>query len=293
MNKTNKLLLTAAIAIGFTQVWAGVILSESFEYGNSTIDIRDLSNYTANSGVLRYVHDVNLTHPTLLGETGGSFSEQWDDANPGNRTAVKTVSSFSYGNVSQGESIWYSMLIQWNEADVATVVFSNSTSNVGTSGTPPPTALGHTGHFVSAIGAHIDASGNISVAFWTDDDNDNSFQALDTGMNATLGSTHLLVLRATKGAGASPSDSSVDFWLDPTFSDLSTGTPDYQSGTISKWGRDDQSFNGLYLNSGTRNYIDEIRVGESLEDLNLIPEPGTLVLVGIALGCLMIFRRRT
>ena len=291
MNKANKLLLSATMAFGFAQAGAGVILTESFEYGGSTLDIRNVSDYTANSGVLRYVHDVNLTHPTLQGETGGSFSEEFDDADPGKRTAVRTVPSYSYGNVAQGESIWYSMLIQWNVADVATVIFSNDTGNVQTTG-DNSTALGHGGHFVSAIGAHIAASGNISVAFWTDDDNGNSFQALDTGANASLGATHLLVLRATKGSGSEPDNSSVDFWLDPTFSDLSTGTPTYQSGAISKWGRDNQSFNGLYLNSGTRNHIDEIRVGESLADLSVIPEPGTLVLVGIALGGLLLFRRK-
>ncbi|MCH8513665.1 MAG: PEP-CTERM sorting domain-containing protein [Kiritimatiellae bacterium] len=51
---------------------------------------------------------------------------------------------------------------------------------------------------------------------------------------------------------------------------------------------------------GTQNYsnntqtprFDEFRMGTSLDSIVVIPEPGTLVLLGIALGTLMLFRRR-
>jgi len=44
-----------------------------------------------------------------------------------------------------------------------------------------------------------------------------------------------------------------------------------------------RNFNPIY---------DEIRFGTTMESVMPIPEPGTLVLVGIALGSLLLFRRR-
>jgi hypothetical protein len=52
------------------------------------------------------------------------------------------------------------------------------------------------------------------------------------------------------------------------------------------------SFEALLNPNTAATYFDEFRIGETWDSVTPIPEPGTLVLVGITLGAFLIFRKR-
>lgn len=107
--------------------------------------------------------------------------------------------------------------------------------------------------------------------------------------------TNLVVLSIARPGGSG--DNTYSLWLNPNPSSP-MGTPDWQStqnfgivvndGSFGFYGFDmTQSFNGEQSVS-----VDEFRLGTTYDAVTAIPEPGTLVLLGVALGTLAIFRRR-
>jgi hypothetical protein len=110
----------------------------------------------------------------------------------------------------------------------------------------------------------------------------------------TADTTHLALLRLQGGA-----TDLMSLWINP---DLSLGEAGLGGATITRTYsvfnaginlsqvRLVASTNTLNLNSSA--IFDEVRVGDSFSAVT-IPEPGTLALVGVALGSLLIFRRRT
>lgn len=128
-----------------------------------------------------------------------------------------------------------------------------------------------------------------------------------SGTAAAAGSTNFFVMQV-KDDNTAPNPSYYDtynFWVNPninpggiTVTDI-LGTPDHTGVGILR------NLNGagaiayssleiVNLNSDTissRSQFDEFMITDDIRDI-VIPEPGTLVLVGIALGSLLLFRRR-
>ncbi|MEX2381343.1 MAG: PEP-CTERM sorting domain-containing protein [Opitutales bacterium] len=107
--------------------------------------------------------------------------------------------------------------------------------------------------------------------------------------------TNLVVLSISRPGGSG--DNTYSLWLNPN-PGAPQGTPDWQ-GTLN-WGIvvNNSSF-GFYgfdmtqrFNGEQSVFADELRFGTSYDDVTAIPEPGTLVLLGLALGAMAIFRRR-
>ncbi|MCC5844462.1 MAG: PEP-CTERM sorting domain-containing protein [Verrucomicrobia bacterium] len=133
-------------------------------------------------------------------------------------------------------------------------------------------------------------------------------ETTDFGLNS---GANLVVVRAIYDFGINTAGNPnaafydrVEFWINPTLTasaaptSADLGTPDASGFGIMR------SFNGngtplaynsLHfrhsLNSGSVS-LDEFTITTSLSDIVAIPEPGTLALVGIALGSLVLFRRR-
>ena len=119
-----------------------------------------------------------------------------------------------------------------------------------------------------------------------------------TGPGATLqdGTTHQIVLRfeqVSSGWG----QSRLDVWLDPG---AESNTPVLTATGGSLTNESTVTINnflatlhhsGSSSNAGT--YFDELHIGTTWDSVNVIPEPGTLVLLSIALGSLLLFRRRS
>ncbi|MCC5848107.1 MAG: PEP-CTERM sorting domain-containing protein [Verrucomicrobia bacterium] len=126
--------------------------------------------------------------------------------------------------------------------------------------------------------------------------------------NLAADETHLIVLRAYQQSEGNPNSAffeRYDIWVNPeitadpnpTLANL--GTADGSGWGILRFfdgGSNPLPFNTLRfsntLSEGGSVTTDEIVISQSLSDIVAIPEPGTLVLLGIALGTLAIFRRR-
>ena len=265
-----KKLLLIALASGLclaSPAGAEVLFQDSFEYGNTTQNIQDVSAWVTGSGVVMYDHDGGLTTAGLDGEAGGSMHH---DYGSGNRGGPVAVSVNPFPGTAAGSEWWFAGLLQVANNDGTTsVTFSN-------------------GQSVNHIGFGSDANGNIVLIA---SNNGGSAAAHDTGLDVTLGETILFIVRGTKGTGTSPTNSFVDIWVNPsdTSSVAALGTPTWGTGTDSKFGRETGAYTSVSVGLSFQSRADEIRMGETLSDV-VIPEPATMSL--LALGGLAILRRR-
>ena len=118
------------------------------------------------------------------------------------------------------------------------------------------------------------------------------------GTDALTSGTHLVVFQIIDRDQLPGTTEEVNFWLNP---DLSSGNLGAATGTMTDWdflrtSGDVNVFSNLRFETSVANinqfvYVDEFRLGTSMESVT-IPEPGTLMLVGVALGSLLLFRRR-
>ena len=108
-----------------------------------------------------------------------------------------------------------------------------------------------------------------------------------SGPNYSVGDTLAFYMALEKGSAAD--NNVVSIWFNPDFSNL--GAADFVSTTDTRFGRDGGTISSIvYFGDNvvnTQYTIDEVRIATVA-----IPEPGTLMLVGIALGSLLLFRHR-
>ncbi len=264
--------LISTLCASFTQ--AALLYSESFDYGSSTQNIVNVSNWVTGSGVVDYDHDGGLSHPQLELESSGSIHHNFAS---GTRGGTNSDASFNpFPSDSAGAEYWIAGLLQINNHSGNTQVLFNN------------------GQSVNRWGFGVDGSGNVILRA---SNNGGAETALDTGIDAAAdGSSYLFLSRGTVGTGSSPTNSIVDFWFNPadTSSVANLGAADFSTGADSKFGRDSGSYNSASISLGFQNRADEIRFGESLEDVigAAIPEPGTFSLLLTAMGCFLLFRRK-
>ncbi len=238
------------------------VFKESFEYGDETKDIRQVGDplYTSGSVVLEYRHDVNLTHPALEGEIGGSFFENFGTA--GGRSASTTAPDYSLASMAAGDTIWYAALFRRNNAADAYVSF-NATAGMAT------------------LKFGVNAANGVYVEY-TRSDPHGVVTAASGHTAASDGSTYLLVMRATRGTNDGgdypPYNSQIDLWFNPETSDL--GAPDWSS-EPSRWNRyaDSAVFGSMQIQAGYGNFIDEIRVATTQAGLGFFVPRGTVVFI--------------
>lgn len=283
MRKSCQFLAGSLLAVATAH--SALLYNESFDY-SAQLSNNDpigtgaggISHFSGNSTALDWVSS-GLTHSALNNETGGAI---FHDRDSGNRTTSSSDPSFlpldPFTPSSPGDTFWIAGLIQYNDPGSVTVAFNN-------------------GEAVNRWGFGIDSSNNViavgAVGAGAATNN-------DTGVDAVAdGSTYLFLARGTVGTGTSPTDSQLDFWFNP--SDTSSvgalgGATWSTSGSGSKFGRHNGGGNDTYTTvsysfNATSSAVDEIRFGNSFEDVIGVPEPGTLSLVGLALGSLLFARR--
>ncbi|MFP4052634.1 MAG: PEP-CTERM sorting domain-containing protein [Phycisphaerae bacterium] len=266
-----KRILTIAMLAGLllaSQASAGLLFSESFEYGDTRFDIDEdpATGWDTGSGVVDY-DPVGMTSDQLENEAGGSMHH---DYGSGNRGGNKEVSVDPFPGSVAGSEWWFAGLLQIANNEESTAInFTNTQS-------------------VNSIGFGSDGSGNIILKA----SNTGSAAAdQDTGLDVTLGETYLFIVRGTKGTGISPEDSFVDIWVNPadTSSVAALGSPDFGT-TGAKFGRESGSYNSVTVSLSHQSRVDEIRMGESLNDV-VVPEPATMSLLALG-GLAGVLRRR-
>jgi hypothetical protein len=141
------------------------------------------------------------------------------------------------------------------------------------------------------FGFRIDSSGGIDFGRFSGDSLDVFF---DTGESLASG-TNLLVM----SVDSSGSGHNYSFWLNPTNLGGAAPTATYTDtggfGINNNWVHEGIGLRADFqLPTGDHGpeYVDEIRAGTTWESVTPIPEPGALALAGIALACLVVFRRR-
>jgi hypothetical protein len=265
LRKSMALLAAGVIAGALGSAHATVIFSDSFDYGGTTTNIGSVGNWSSGSSVLKYDHDGGLEYATLAGETGGAM---WLDYTA-ERSGSSNFTNFDLTPLEQGDAVWMAALFQY--------VSGNNAHSLAISGGT-----------VSAMGVTITGAGDVVV---TGTLNTTVSASNDTQIDLGTG-TYLMLLRYTKGSGSSPVDSKIDLWINPAPASLGTAdwTLDSDDGQV-KWGRDGNALTGLSATPSQQGRIDEIRIATSLGEINLVPEPASMALLG--LGGLMMLRRRS
>jgi hypothetical protein len=243
-NQTVMVGIAVAVLVGLSAGWANAatLFNDSFDYGDVTADLDSVSSWSSGSTYNDYDHDGGLDVAAMNGETGGAVLS---DRPGGNNTfGLSGSPSIDMTTLSEGDTVWFAVLFQY--------VTGTATNHYLTTG----------GGSVTSLGFQIASGGDVEV--WCSDNGGGSNTFHDTGVDAGSG-TYLMLLRATKGSGTSPTDSVVDFWFDPAdaSSVSALGSPDWTTGADSKFGRDGQSISGLTALSSQAGRTDEIRLGTS------------------------------
>ena len=180
---------------------------------------------------------------------------------------------------TQSNAVYFSVLLEWSNQTQDSFLFFALSDGVNQS-----TALANSGGFV------VNQQGTFFARIRDDSfaNTTNESTGVQAGNNTSA--PQMAVGRLSKEA--STNYNTLSLWINPD--SLTEGTPDV---TISR----DMGISELttfYFFSGASNEsnqtvaMDNITIGSSYDSV-VIPEPGTLLLVGIALGSLMLFRRKS
>lgn len=254
-------------------VQANILYLQQFDYessqnGNNFTDTNfPGEGWSSGTGVITYQHDAGLTYPGLSPTpTGGAMVYDFGGGT-GSRSATQADAFLDYGDFSAGEIFEFSALINVERAefDDAYIAFNS-------------------GSVVNNVRLGLD-SDNMYVTAWM-----NGGVTTATGPAWSLDTTHAFLMRVTQGTGTSPTDSLVEIWFDPDYSNL--GTADFTSTSDTRIGRSGaaNAYTGVTYGGGT---IGDARVIWDEVQVVAIPEPSTYAaLFGLfALG-LVIWRRR-
>jgi|GEM_PF-1296007 len=273
----KKLLLPILVLGAMVAVQAEPIYTQSFDYGSSTLDFGDDlsgSGWSDNTGVIDYVPTAGLTYPGFNSSVGGALVYNFPSA--ALRSAAQDI-SYDFEADPDGQVYWLFALGAVNTA-LTTGGFTEMNLD-GLVGSPD----------VNSIKFVMTDTGFYGEAFST-----GSAVTQVNGGTYTLGETIGFLAKVTKGTGASPENTVVDFWFNPDLANLGVANG---SITDSKFARDGSAaaldqvkFGG---DTGGSYTWDEVRFTTDFNNIHVIPEPSSLLLtaMGLLVG-ITVMRRR-
>jgi hypothetical protein len=274
MRTSQVSLILSSLLLATSAAPAAILFRESVDYAAADgSKAQDLPGYDGNTGVIFY-EDTGLGYPDLTGAAGGQLLYDFS-TNTGNRS-VDRAASVDFSFLNPGDQVY---------------LF----------------ALGRVDAAIQGAGAELilDPASNKQVnrfAFGFDADNA-YFRAQDSGADVvrigdtpySVGETVGFLIRATRGTGTSPVNSSLEFWINPDLSNLGAADTSMLSKAL-RPGASEAIEEMVFFAEVTGTVgFDEIIVATELEDFAataVIPEPSTVVLMGVGVLALGVILRR-
>ncbi|MEX2382270.1 MAG: PEP-CTERM sorting domain-containing protein [Opitutales bacterium] len=276
----KKLLFPCMIALAFitSTSQASLLYSQDFEtLTNGTL--AGQAGFTSDPGPVT-VESGGLTYSDgAVSVPGGTKNITLSPTGANNWAFVNTFAP-------QSDTVYFSIAMTWtNQTENDFLYFALSDG-----GSEKAVALGNSGGIV--INKFETAQGSIGGRIRGDTSGDTTSTPDGTASTSGENTTSPQFLVASLSKVSSTNYDTLNIWVNP--STLTEGTPTH---TITQDMGIDGGLDTFYFFTGGGNETDEvvdmdsIRIGTTY-DAVVIPEPGTLVLLGIALTSLAVFRRR-
>lgn len=305
MTTKQKLLSTLTalgMMAGIASAQVEVLYSQPFAYDSANNGDGLNTNFSSDgwltsdtlggflSGFYTYNHGGGLTYSGLTpSATGGAATYLGTSSSGAGRYVAQTMD----GN-----------LATWHGRDAGTMIEFSGLVNVADNAGLDTNNNVSTMNFLSAEAVNNVTFGVTSERMFVDINENNSLTRI-MGPTYTLGETLAFYVQAIRGDDTdgfdgtrpnSPRDSVINIWFNPDFNDL--GVADHIA-TGSRIGRSTAGFAEVgarvdyeHMQIRTWQTANNVDVTWDQASMVIIPEPGTLVLVGIVLGSLLLFRRK-
>ena len=278
MKTTTKILIAAfsAMALGLN---ASVI--ESFDYGTGLLGNKAVTGTGLTGNWAGNYNNANT--PPFTGSAGGVIVDNWSYDTPTGYGFTPSGNQFRVAGFSE------------SHAQLATPLATNADSTTYISFFYRLGTTGNVNSSYANVGLNSTAANNTDHMNFGKNSGGTNFGMqfggagyTSSSVSITADTDYLIVLRLQISETGTDSLSFKAY----TSADTITSEPITWDQTIT--GNASGSFTGIGFRSGsgqTDFRVDEFRMGDSFAAV-AIPEPSTLVMLGIALGSLLLFRRR-
>ena len=319
----NILALTAGVSLmAALSVRAQLIASEDFNYPSGT-DVLGLGS--AGGGWAYEWADKNASDILLPGSlnytdgsgntlaTSGNSLQSYGQANgvgtassEPERTFSSTFGTMALANTADPDTLWMSYLWQGNNTSSSGSLFRQATMMFLKGASTSSTSPGGTEYM--DIGMPNISSANVStvnpnISLWTSSGNSgqtlSSTAPLQSTVAANDGLTDFILIEMSGTAtawGAAANSETIDVWINPILGGT-LGTPD-----ISYSLQDLSVLNAIRIQGGGYNAtygtlpgeetVDEINIGDTMADVEPIPEPASMGLAALGGLVLLALKRK-
>lgn len=283
MNNTTKILIAALGALTLSAN-AALVVNETFNYNTGTLSPSGSGRATTGTG-LTGTWGSAVASGVISGNASGAIVNSWTYSQPTNYAPVPSANQFSTGGFDQ-----------FSAANLASSIGTTTDATYYLSFFYRVGTAGNVGNSYTQVGLANTISNNLDYFNIGKGSTASTFGIKfgpdgteDTGVAIAANIDYFITAKLSILGSGTDSLSFKVFTSSDTLPTVEPITWDYTA-TASLGG----SFTGIgFRNGGGQSNFrsDEFRLGTTWEAV-AIPEPSTFALVGIALGSLLLFRRR-